>query len=366
MGPMIFLLARTLGFRGEALASIAAVARLEIVSRLRGTDEGWRLSSLPLGQRVIEPFACKEGTRVTVRGLFESYPARRQFLKRPQSEGFQCRTVFLERAIAHPHLTFRWSSGQDGEILLPSSPTERIQRCYPELLHVPFFETRIEKQDFALHCIFADISFYRRDKKYLQIYVNRRKVPQWDLMSLLEYEFSYFLPGGAHPIAFLFVEIDPSLADFNIHPAKKEVRIKNSAIVRNVLHELLSHELEIRYRGKTKALKELEPLQTFSFEELEVPKASESARIFLNENNEYGQWKHGSNAYASLYSNYSKTEQTKTSALSSDFWQKVEAGQLESPRYIGRGPVLFFSLSSMKHFLFLISMQPMSEFSLIH
>ncbi len=69
----------------------------------------------------------------------------------------------------------------------------------------------------------------------------------------MEYEFGKYLPGGAHAIAFLFIEIDPSLADFNIHPAKKEVRLKKLAELRTVLHELLSHELVHRYGGMTQA-----------------------------------------------------------------------------------------------------------------
>ncbi|MCE1196940.1 DNA mismatch repair endonuclease MutL, partial [bacterium] len=221
------LRATTLGFRGEALASIAAVARLEIISREKGSDVGWRLFKEAGGEASIEPVSAREGTTVTVRGLFERFPARRQFLKRPASESALCRQIFVERAAAHPGVAFVWDAGGAGERYPQASPEERIALLHRELPSALLSRFDIEVAGARLSVIYADPAFHWKDRKYLQVFVNRRRVPEWGFLGLLEYAFADYLPGGMKPCAFLFAEIDPSQADFNIHPAKREVRLKN-------------------------------------------------------------------------------------------------------------------------------------------
>ncbi len=221
------LIARTLGFRGEALASIAAVARLEMTSREPGTEAAWRLRQETAGKPSLETAAAREGTTVTVRGLFESFPARRQFLKRPPSEALLCRQVFVERALAHPGIAFSWGSGAEIERYPAASLEERVALLYREIPKSILSRFSIETGGASFTVIYADPSFHRKDRKYLQVFVNRRRVPEWGFLGVLEYAFSEYLPGGMKPCAFLFIEIDPSQADFNIHPAKREVRIKN-------------------------------------------------------------------------------------------------------------------------------------------
>lgn len=221
------LIARTLGFRGEALASIAAVARLEMTSKEPGAETAWRLRQETTGEPSLEPVAAREGTTVTVKGLFESFPARRQFLKRPPSEALLCRQVFVERALAHPGITFIWGSGAESERYPAASLEERIALLYREIPRTILSRFEIEAGGASFTTVYADPSFHRKDRKYLQVFVNRRRVPEWGFLGTLEYAFSEYLPGGMKPCAFLFIEIDPSQADFNIHPAKREVRIKN-------------------------------------------------------------------------------------------------------------------------------------------
>jgi DNA mismatch repair protein MutL len=221
------LLARTLGFRGEALASIAAVARLEMTSREPGSESAWRLRKETGREPSLDPVAARAGTTVTVRGIFERFPARRQFLKRPPSEALLCRQVFVERALAHPSIAFSWGSGADNEHFPAASLEERVALLYREIPRSILSRFEIEAGGAAFTAVYADPSFHRKDRKYLQVFVNRRKVPEWGFLGILEYAFSDYLPGGMKPCAFLFIEIDPSQADFNIHPAKREVRIKN-------------------------------------------------------------------------------------------------------------------------------------------
>jgi DNA mismatch repair protein MutL len=222
------LTARSLGFRGEALASIAAAATLEIVSKDEASPSAHRLLSRPGAAALIEACAGRRGTSVTVSGLFKDFPARRQFLKRPQAEAALCRQAFTDKAAAHPALAFRFESGSGPPaVLRPSSRLERVGALYPEpplsLLH----SIRFSGSGFEGELVFAGPAFARADRRLMQAFVNRRRVQDWSLLSSLDYGFSGYLPGGAHPYAFLFLEIDPALADFNIHPAKKEVRFKD-------------------------------------------------------------------------------------------------------------------------------------------
>lgn len=220
------LRARTLGFRGEALASIASAARLEILTCTENADSGWRLRANPGTEAVVEPAAARRGTTVTVSALFERYPARRQFLKRPQSEASLCRQVFAERAASHPSISFRWQSGEQNESYPATEPERRIAALHPEIPFGRLSRTEIAGEGFSCLVLYADPSFHRRDRRLVQVFVNRRKVPEWGLMSMLEYAYSPWLPGGMKPCVFLFAEVDPSQADFNIHPAKREVRLK--------------------------------------------------------------------------------------------------------------------------------------------
>jgi len=227
------LAARTLGFRGEALASIAAVARLEILSREASSDIGWRLRKEPGRDVTVGPTAARQGTTVTTKGLFESFPARRQFLKRPMSEALLCRQIFAERALAHPSIAFVWTSGSEREQFPKTNLETRISLLNPGLPGAALSRFETETAGASITVIYADPSFHRKDRKYLQVFVNRRKVPEWGLTGVLEYAFSEYLPGGMRPCAFLFAEIDPSQADFNIHPAKREVRIKNIEAIKS-------------------------------------------------------------------------------------------------------------------------------------
>lgn len=231
----------TLGFRGEALASIASVAELEITSREAGAEVGWLLSR-PSGRvqgssvPPIRPAAARQGTTVRVQALFSQYPARRQFLKRPMSEALLCHAIFVERALAFPGIGFSWSSAGSTENYPPGSLEQRFGLLYPEVPPATVFRFDDSTGEGSFTLLFADPSFHRKDRRYLQIFVNGRKVPEWGLSSVLEYAFSGYLPGGMKPCAFLFASIAPELVDFNIHPAKREVRIKNSEAFKSAVY----------------------------------------------------------------------------------------------------------------------------------
>lgn len=221
------LRARSLGFRGEALPSIAAAARLEIVSKDEASPSAHRLVAEPGSAIRIEACAGRKGTSATVSGLFKDFPARRQFLKRPQAEAALCRQAFEDKALAHPALGFRFESGSGQALLLrPASRLERVAALHGEAPRDFLHAIKFSGAGFEGELVVAGPAYSRSDRRLMQAFVNRRRVQEWGLLGALDYAFSGYLPGGLHPFAFLFLEIDPALADFNIHPAKKEVRFK--------------------------------------------------------------------------------------------------------------------------------------------
>ncbi len=235
----------TLGFRGEALASIAAVSRLSIISGQ------WKMRASVTEDHIIEPASPIQGTAVTSEGLFENFPARRMFLKRPASEGNLCRTTFIEKALARPDIGFRFTS--NGELRHNLRKGQSLKTRFITALEINQSEDLFSQVEgkapdgtWSFKLIIGDTSVSRNDRKDIYIYVNGRRINEYSLIQAIEYGCQGFFPNGTHPVASLFVEIRPDLIDFNIHPAKKEARFKDisslhhgvSSTVRNYFKSL--------------------------------------------------------------------------------------------------------------------------------
>ncbi|QTQ13845.1 DNA mismatch repair endonuclease MutL [Treponema parvum] len=211
----------TLGFRGEALASIAAVSRLSIMS---GKS---RLRASVTEDHIIEDIQPVSGTIVQSEALFENFPARRVFLKRPASETTMCKNTFIEKSLPKPEIAFRLTIDGQTKLDLPSgqSLTERfIQANSIRENEKLFYEIQGSGSDFIFKLIIGEPAVSRPDKKFIFIYVNGRKISEFSLVQAIEYGCQGYFPNGTHPAASLFVQIAPESVDFNIHPAKKEAR----------------------------------------------------------------------------------------------------------------------------------------------
>ena len=217
----------TLGFRGEALSSIAAVSRLSI------TSGGWKMRASITEDHILEPQANITGTIVQSEGLFEIFPARRQFLKRPATEALMCKNTFIEKTLAHPEIAFRFI--QDGEIKIDLPQNQSLKERfvmangllqYEEL----FFEISkkssfsSENCEWSFDVIIGEPAVSRPSKKDIEIFANGRKIQEYSLVQAVEYGCQGFFPNGTYPVAGVFVHVRPDLIDFNIHPAKKEAR----------------------------------------------------------------------------------------------------------------------------------------------
>jgi DNA mismatch repair protein MutL len=228
----------SLGFRGEALSSIAACSRLTITS---AAEEGnAHTLNVENGKLIaLEPSRGRKGTVAEAADLFYSIPARKRFLKSNQAELTACRKLFTEKAAAFPEISFRFFSEGELKIFLPAGPlTDRLLSCYPgqldrELLHSISGEFPL----FRFTALASGLSLYRRDRRFIHIYVNRRKIDEFSLIQAVEYGYGEYLPGGSFPLCFLFLDIDPDRVDFNIHPAKREVRFRD---LKSIHHEVSS------------------------------------------------------------------------------------------------------------------------------
>jgi len=242
---------RTHGFRGEALSSLAACARLEIVAAQE--NAAYRLVVHGGKRMEFGPSHGAQGTAVFLSALFYNMPARRKFLRTKRSEGAMCRRILLEKATAHPGITFRFFvDGKPRGLYLAGSRLERVMACWPSPVQKSsWLETMVEEKDFKIHAVLLRPEIARKDRKQIHIFANRRRIDEFSLVHAVSHAYTSWMPGGNFPIAFVFIEVDPALLDFNIHPAKKEVRFRNLQDIRQALIRVIrGHLAEKAYQER--------------------------------------------------------------------------------------------------------------------
>ncbi|MBN2534045.1 MAG: DNA mismatch repair endonuclease MutL [Spirochaetales bacterium] len=218
----------TLGFRGEALSAIATCSLLEIISAQDIAQYGHRL--IVQGGKLVslEEHKSRKGTIVDVKSLFFNMPGRKNFLKSKAGESSLCRTTFLDKALPFPDVSFRFSVNGNMKLFFPSETTlKRVTSVFSDMFPAGVFEYLEETgEDFSIKMVAARPEVHRNDRKYILIFINRRRVFEYACIQAIEYGYSGFMPGKDHPVACVFIDINPKLVDFNIHPAKRECKIK--------------------------------------------------------------------------------------------------------------------------------------------
>lgn len=227
---------RTMGFRGEALASIAAVAQVELQTRQAENETGTRVCIEGGKTTLKESCACTPGTNICVRNLYFNTPARRQFLKSDEVEYRYAEEEFNRMALAQPGICFQlYRNGQKINHLEASSLSRRIIQIFGKP-----FENRLVKVaqevpglKVAGYICTPDYSVKGRGKQYL--FVNRRIVRHGGISNLIERTYQGLLPEGKSPAFFIHLEMDPEEIDVNIHPTKTEIRFRNQDFIYKVL-----------------------------------------------------------------------------------------------------------------------------------
>jgi DNA mismatch repair protein MutL len=242
----------SLGFRGEALASIGSVSRARIVSRARAAQSGHAVEDREGLVGDVVPAAASSGTVVRVEGLFAQVPARRKFLRTAQTEAGHVADLLERLALAWPDVGFTL---RHGERTLLDVPPGDDRRTRVERLHGPELARALLHVDEAhgVPAIEAWVSaphLTRGDARLQQVFLNGRHVRDKTVAHALKEAYRDLVPpGGRHPIAFLFLSCDPALVDVNVHPAKAEVRWRDPAGVHAAVRRSLRAVLEAAAPG---------------------------------------------------------------------------------------------------------------------
>src|SRR5271156_2638492 len=240
---------RTLGFRGEALPSIGAVARLSITTRHAGEPHAWAIEVDAGAKSELKPAALGAGTRVEVRDLFYATPARLKFLKQDRTEAEAVREVVRRLAMSRPDVAFTLA----GEERLPVSfaatlpgSTGRLARL-GDVLGADFRANAVEiaaERDGILVAGFAALPTLTRANALGQyLFVNGRPVRDKLLLGAVRAAYADYLPRDRHPLVALFVTLAAREIDVNVHPAKTEVRFRNGGLVRALIVHALKAAL---------------------------------------------------------------------------------------------------------------------------
>lgn len=239
---------RFLGFRGEALPSIASVSRLTLTSRRREDDHASALTVHDGNVGEVVPTAHPVGTRVDVETLFAAFPARLKFLKSERAENEAAAEIVRRLAAARPEIDFSLTlDGRTVRYVAQSKTEDGVKARLSDVLGRDFGANAVgvfaEREGFRLRG-FAGLPTYNRATASQQLFlVNDRPVKDRVLIGALRAAYTDLVPRDRHPVVALFIEADPAEVDVNVHPAKAEVRFRDSGLVRALIVSALRQAL---------------------------------------------------------------------------------------------------------------------------
>lgn len=276
-----------LGFRGEALPSIASVARLSVTSRSRQAENGWRMEVNGGVKQSPVPAASAAGTRVEVRDLFYAAPARLKFLKTAAGEVTQCVDIVNRIALANPQISFYLIDGQKKKISLNACQGELFDARLKHLSDVmgrEFGENSLlinAERDHLRISGYVSLPTYNKANSLSQyLFVNNRPVRDKLLLGAVKGAYQGVLEIGRYPLCALFFDVDPDYVDVNVHPTKAEVRFFDGAAVRGLLVSAIRNALTAGSR-QTAA-----PANLASFLQDSLENASLTAPLLMSDDKE--------------------------------------------------------------------------------
>jgi DNA mismatch repair protein MutL len=270
----------TLGFRGEALASIASVARVDLTTCVEGANAATRVTIDGGRMRDVKDAAHPRGTTISVRDLFFNIPARRKFLRSEATETYHLTNLVTHYALAHPEIAFTFTNN-GREVVRAATARDLRERAY-QIFGQEFLENLLEVDGGEPHV--AGVTGYvsaprdrrtSRDSQYL--FVNRRFVRDRMIGRALSEGYRSILPHGVYPAALLFIETPLEEVDVNVHPAKTEVRFRRQAAVADAVREAVRAALaSANYVQQPQESQESQPV-SFPVPEIREPVATAAA-----------------------------------------------------------------------------------------
>lgn len=275
---------RTLGFRGEALPSIASVSEVTLETAVQSEDQGSFLSLK--GGKVVEerPSSLRKGTKITVENLFFNTPARLKYVKSLQTELANVGDIVNRLALSHPEVAFRLV--HDGNRMLTTPGNGDLKQCIAGIYGVAtakkMREIKAKDLDFTIHGYFSLPEVTRASRNYLSIIINGRYIKNFLLNRAIIEGYGSKLMVGRFPIAIIEIQMDPLLVDVNVHPTKQEVRLSKekelSNLISATIKEALTDEVlipKVNYEEvvkKSPTKKELAEQLSMDFREVNQPK----------------------------------------------------------------------------------------------
>ena len=220
---------RTLGFRGEALASIAAVAEVEAVSRSRDGGGGFRVRIHGGELLTAEPAGCSAGTRLTVERLFFNTPARLKFLKQPATENAVISRLVGELALGNPTIAF--SLEVDGRRVIETPGIGDLRATFAAVYDSETATAMLAVEESSVRGLISPPALHRGTRDHVVVLVNGRRIQHRNLVFAIEQAYRGLREPDRFPLAVLNVLVDPAEVDVNVHPTKREVRFRNEGAV---------------------------------------------------------------------------------------------------------------------------------------
>ena len=269
-----------LGFRGEALPSIASVSRFKLCTRQQQDLEGWEIRIDGGLEHEPRSSGVSPGTAIEVADLFYNTPARRKFLKSAETEASHVEHQIRLHALAYPQVRFAYKRDDQLVFDLPATADLRVRisaltDAATAAALIPI-ETTIGP-GISITGFLLPLSEARRTRKGQYVFMNTRPVEDQLINRAIRDGYGGF-PTGLHPALFLYMEVEPALVDVNVHPAKKEVRFRRSADVVNTIVEAIANTLQKHARQEIHAAAEPEPERTLPAHSTTAPYGEIPAR----------------------------------------------------------------------------------------
>ena len=320
----------SLGFRGEALASIASISRMQVISRVASESHAWVISANGSEMSAVAPAALDGGTIIEVNDLYFNTPARRKFLKKEATEFGHCDNVFKRLALSRSDIAFTLE--HNGRVVSRYPASDALVRC-KDILGSEFSSEAIEvnEQAAGLHLfgLIAKPTFNRsrRDSQY--VYVNGRFVRDKLVAHAIRQAYQDVLHHDRHPAYALFLTLDPALVDVNVHPAKTEIRFRDGQAVHQFIFHVLNRALSTP-TGQSNAVT-AQQAQYNPFAQSDVPKSeykmpTEQTKIDLSVKQNDGFYQ---KLFGDVPETQAATDQTRVVSQTTDTSQKINESKVE-------------------------------------
>ncbi|MBQ3565917.1 MAG: DNA mismatch repair endonuclease MutL [Oscillospiraceae bacterium] len=276
----------TLGFRGEALASVCAVAKVEVLTKQKDDEYGTNYVIEGGTEKLNETTGCPDGTTIIIRDIFFNVPVRQKFMKRDSAEANAIISIMQKIVLSHPDISFRlikdnktmFASAGDGQLL--SAVYGIYGRDFAhDLIPVDYSENGISVKGYVIKPLYS-----KNNRSFQNFFINGRYVKSVTCCAALEEAYKNLVMQGKYPACVLMLEVPPATVDVNIHPAKAQVRFSDEKVVFNCMYFAvknaflasgLIYEFELKEERKTQQYYKQKPFEPEKFEQQELTEVTE-------------------------------------------------------------------------------------------